>query len=185
MRSGFATPGELLRLHGVQFVIAANHQGDHLSVAAVHQQGLGAARRVNLQELAQLRDAARTRRRRHDERPGGGGARRGGRQRGRQFEIRRVIAAVGEHDGVLPGVGENVKFLRHVAADGAAVGLHGAEIQSHAGEYPNVGIVHGGIAALQTGFIDVKGIGILHQEFARPHHAEAGRISSRNLVWIW
>ena len=31
---------------------------------------------------------------------------------------------------------------------------------------------------------EVEGVAVLHQELAAAHDAEAGRISSRNLVWI-
>ena len=42
-RTGHA--GQLLRLDGIQFMIAADHQRHHVAVAAVDQQGLDAARR--------------------------------------------------------------------------------------------------------------------------------------------
>ena len=108
-------------------------------------------------------------------------ARRGGRCRARarrrhgfrHLEVRRVLVAVREGDGVLARVGEHVEFLGGAAADAARVGAHGAEAQLHAREDPRVRVVHGLVALLERGGVEVEGVGVLHRELARPHHAEA------------
>ena len=46
-----------------------------------------------------------------------------------RLEIRGVVIAVREHDGVFAGVGEHVEFLRDVAADRAGIRPHRAELQ--------------------------------------------------------
>ena len=59
------------------------------------------------------------------------------------------------------------------AADGAIVGLHGTEIQAEAGEDLAVRLVHPVVGLLQRVLAQVEGIGILHDEFASAHQAEA------------
>ena len=116
MRSGLATPGELLRLDGVELVVAAQDQRDHVAVAAVHQQGLHALRAAGTPRnalssamvrafgVATLRQRLRGRR-----------ARRGRRKRSPPSRVRGVVAARRESDGILARVGEHVKFLRDAA----------------------------------------------------------------------
>ena len=59
------------------------------------------------------------------------------------------------------------------AADAAGVGEHRAKLDAQAGEDVGVGGVHALIGFGETGLIDVKRIGVLHDELARPHYAEA------------
>ncbi len=173
MRSGLATPGNFCDLHRVQFMIAADHQGDHVAVAAVDQQSLDAACGVHAELCAQLRDGARVRGGDLGQRLRGGGARRGGRDGGGHLEIGGVIIGVREDDGVLARVRQNVKFLGRIAADAAAIRLHGAEFQADARENARVGLVHQAVALGEAGLVRMKGIGILHQKFAGAHDAEA------------
>ena len=70
---------------------------------------------------------------------GRGRARLARRQRLGKLEVRGVVVAVGEDDRVLARVGEHVEFLRRAAADGAGVGVHGAEAQAEAREDRAVG----------------------------------------------
>ncbi|MNX69365.1 hypothetical protein D3C86_1005820 [compost metagenome] len=58
--------------------------------------------------------------------------------------------------------------------DGAGIGLHRTEVQTHAGEGGAVGGVHLLVGLDQRGLVDVEGVGILHQELAAAHHAETG-----------
>jgi hypothetical protein len=106
------------------------------------------------------------------ERQGGGRTWRRRREGGGHLEIGRVIISVGEHDGVLAGFGQNVKFLRRAAADAAAVRLHGPKIQSDTRENPRIRFEHQPIAFREACFIRVERIGVLHQELARSHDAE-------------
>src|SRR4249919_2092869 len=66
-----------------------------------------------------------------------------------------------------------MEFVRSAAADRAGVGEHGAELQSQAGEDAAVGVVHVLVFGGERFVVDVEGVGVLHQELARAHHAEA------------
>ena len=76
-------------------------------------------------------------------------------------------------DLALAGVGENDEFVAEIAADRAGLGHHRHRFQSHAGEGAQIGHEHlvVGLARVIDG--EIEGIGILHQEFAAAHHAEA------------
>ena len=58
-------------------------------------------------------------------------------------------------------------------ADGAVVGFNRAEVQAQAGEHVAVGLVHTVIGDLQRSGVCVEGVGVLHDEFAAAHQAEA------------
>ena len=60
------------------------------------------------------------------------------------------------------------------ATDGPRVRLHRAEVQAAALEDTAVGGVHHLVGLRQGVAVQVEGVGILHQEFPRPHHPEAG-----------
>ena len=53
-------------------------------------------------------------------------------------------------------------------------GFHRAEAQAAAGENPRIDLVHLPVGLVETGLIDMEGIGVLHQELAGAHDAEAG-----------
>ena len=154
-------------------MVAAEHQRDDVPGRPVHQQGLDALRGAHAQLCAQLCDGARVGRGDFGQRLAGRAARRAWRQSGRGFQIGCVIVAIGERNRILAGFGQHVKFLRGAAADAAAVGLHGAKFQTHAGENTRVSLEHQPIAFSQARLVDVKGIRILHEKFAGTHHAEA------------
>ena len=84
----------------------------------------------------------------------------------------RPVGAGG--DGVFAGFGEHHELMGEVAADGAGVGFHGAEVEAHAGEYLVVGFLHGSVALVRAFVVHVEGVGVLHEEFAAAHEAEAG-----------
>src|ERR1700676_2276530 len=73
---------------------------------------------------------------------GSAGAGRGGRDGGGHLEISRVIIGVGEGDGILAGVRENMEFVGGAAADAAAVRLHGTKFQADARKNARVRLVH-------------------------------------------
>src|SRR5580658_2384963 len=170
---GAKDAGELLRLDGVQLVVAAQHQRHDLIVLTVDDQGLHAARRLDPEDLRQLRDGAHARGRHAAQRLVRSGPRAGRRHRRGGLETRGVIVAVGEHDRILAGRREHVELLRDVAADRPGVGAHRAEGESGASEDAGVGVVHGAIALAQRLLVEVEGVGVLHDEFARAHDAEA------------
>jgi hypothetical protein len=66
-------------------------------------------------------------------------ARGAGRQRFGHLDVRGVIRTRREGDRVFAGIGQHVEFMRGAAADGAGVGIHGAELQAEAGEDARVG----------------------------------------------
>src|SRR5882757_7171571 len=55
-------PVQFLRFYGVEFMIAANDQSDHIAVAAFHQQGLDALRGTHAEQRADFSNGAGVRR---------------------------------------------------------------------------------------------------------------------------
>ena len=175
IRSGAATPGSFCAFSAFSSWSPRSTQRDQPAVRAVDDQRLQHARRRDAEELRDLGDGARA---------GGGdlahrgrqprqrGARRGAGGLG-ELEIRGVVVGVGEHDRVLAGIGEHVEFLRGAAADRAGVGMHGAEAQPQAREDRGVGVVHLPVALGERGLVGMEAVGVLHDEFARAHDAEA------------
>jgi len=155
-------------------MIAAQHQRDDPAFRTVHQQHLDADLRAHFEKGAEFGDGVRVRRRHLGQGMPRGRARRGRDRAPRGFEIRGVVARGRKGDRVLARIGEHMKFLRDVAADAAAVRLHGAEFQPHSGEDSRVSGEHGAVAFRQARFVDVKRIGVFHQKFAGAHHAESG-----------
>ena len=102
----------------------------------------------------------------------GGRARCRGRQRHGHFQVGRIAIAVGKRDGVFTGIRQHVEFLGGAAADGAGVRDHRAEPETQPREDRGVRPVHGVVGCLQALLVEVERIGVLHEEFARAHHAE-------------
>ena len=61
-----------------------------------------------------------------------------------------------------------------LAADTAVVGHHRAILKTNPIEDADIGVVHLLIGLEQGIEIDIEGIGVLHDEFPRPHDAESG-----------
>ena len=80
--------------------------------------------------------------------------------------------AVAEHSG-LAGLGQHDEFVAEIAADRAGLGAHRDRLQPHPREGAQVGDEHPVVGMPRRGLVDVERIGILHQEFAAAHHAEA------------
>lgn len=89
------------------------------------------------------------------------------------LDVGGVVGAVAEDDVVFAGLGQHVELMGAAAADGAVVGLHGAEVEAQAGEDLAVGAVHDVVGFLQGSLGVVEGVGVLHDEFAPTHQAEA------------
>jgi len=77
-------------------------------------------------------------------------------------------------DRALARFGEYDEFMAHVAADGAGVGGHRDRAQAQAVEGAQISDEHLAVGAARALDIEVEGIGVLHQEFAATHDAEAG-----------
>ena len=91
----------------------------------------------------------------------------------RLLDVGRVAARLADDQGVLAGLGQHHELVRERAADGAAVRLHGAELEAAAGEDAVVGLAHGLVAAARAGVVLVERIGVLHDELAAAHEPEA------------
>ncbi len=100
-RAGHA--GELLRLDGVQLVIAPDDECDDSITVCIHKERLDAARSVDAQESGQFLDRANPRSRDLLQLPGSGGTRLRRRQRRSGFQVGGVIVLIRERDSVFAG----------------------------------------------------------------------------------
>ena len=82
------------------------------------------------------------------------------------------IVAMTEHFG-FAGVGEDDEFVAEIAADRPGIGLHGNRFQAEPREGAQIGYEHLVVGMDRALLVEIEGIGILHQEFARTHDAEA------------
>ena len=67
-----------------------------------------------------------------------------------------------------------MELLGAAAPDGARVRLHHPEVEARAGEDAPVGVAHRLVAPAARRLVEVEGVGVLHDELARPHDPEAG-----------
>ena len=88
------------------------------------------------------------------------------------FHIGSKITGSAVYNVGFTGICDNFKFVRTAAANGSCVCDYRAEMQSAAGKYTGIGIIHELILLIQTFFICVKGIGILHDEFTASHQTK-------------
>ena len=66
-----------------------------------------------------------------------------------------------------------MEFVRTRAANRAVISNHRTEIETQASEDARIGIVHRLVSLFEGGFVQVEGVSILHNEFARTHHPKA------------
>ena len=162
--------GDLAQLDLVDGVVAA-YQRQHEAAIRHHGHRLDGALERNAEQCGDVLAGLLRGRGDLGHRFRGGGAwTRCGRLCG--FDVRGIVGAGGERDGVLARIRQHVELLRGIAADGAAVGLHRAEVQAQAGEDARVGRMHVAVFTHQILVGDVEGVRILHHELARTHHAE-------------
>ncbi len=90
-----------------------------------------------------------------------------------QLDVGGVVGTRAPGDRVLARVGQHLELVRRTAADLAGIRGDGAEFESEPGEDPGVRVVHQPVRLQHAGVIDIERIRILHDEFARSHHAEA------------
>ena len=102
----------------------------------------------------------------------GGWSRRCGHNGFRQFHIGGVIRVRAKRERIFARIRQHMKFMRAAAADGAGVCGDRAELQTEAGKNAGVRFVHHAVGLFQAFKAAVEGIGILHDELARAHHAE-------------
>ena len=73
----------------------------------------------------------------------------------------------------LAGFRQHDEFMAEIAADRAGLGAHRDRLQSHAREGAQIGDIHPVVGTTRRVLVDVEGVGVLHQEFAAAHDAEA------------
>ena len=76
-------------------------------------------------------------------------------------------------DLALAGLGQDDELVAEIAADRAGIGPHRDRLQAQAREGAQIGDEHAVIGVARAGLVEVEGIGVLHQELARAHDAEA------------
>ena len=170
---------QLLGLHLVELVIATQHQGDDrllllLVFFAQHQQSLGDLTRRHGEEGGDLVDGVNVRGVDRGQRGAGGRACASRCHSLGHLDVGGVIRIGGEGDQIFTALGQHLELVGAGAADGAGIGLHRAEVQTHAAEGGAVGGVHLAVGVDQAGLVDMEGVGVLHQEFTAAHHAETG-----------
>src|SRR5271163_2636412 len=87
--------------------------------------------------------------------------------------LKREILAVAEHLA-FAGRGENEELVREVAAYRSGFGAHRNGGEAKTGESAQIGGEHLVVRVARASLVEVEGIGVLHQELARTHDAEAG-----------
>ena len=169
--------GDLFQLGGldlVEFVVATDDQGDQLAfLGAVHDQGLDGLLDRQAKVFHQFGDGLGVR--------GVDQAQLFGRRRTHGFtrdglgllDVGGVVGGVAEDHVVLAGGGEHVELVGVAATDGTGVGLHRTEVQAQAGEDVGVRQVHAVVGFLQGSLVGMEGVGVLHDELAAAHQAEA------------
>ncbi|MNZ43497.1 hypothetical protein D3C78_611000 [compost metagenome] len=166
--------GQVGGLDLVQLVVAAHQQGDQGAfLGAVHHQGLDGLGDGHAELGDQLVDGLGIRGVDQTQFLAGGATRGFARDGLGLLDVGGVVGAVAEGDVVFAGLGQHVELVGAGAADGAGVGLHRTEVQAQAGEHVAVGLVHAVVGFLQRLLVEVEGVGVLHQEFAAAHQAEA------------
>ena len=66
-----------------------------------------------------------------------------------------------------------MKFVRIVATNIAGIGLNRSEFKLHAIQNTLVTAIHFLVGCVEAVLIQMKGVGVLHGEFPRPHDAES------------
>src|ERR1017187_107954 len=84
------------------------------------------------------------------------------------FQVRRVPAGRAHGHKILARAGNHHELVRLAAAHGAGMRLHGGVRQAAAVEDTAVGLEVLLVGGVQPGLIHVEGVGILHDELARP-----------------
>ena len=86
--------------------------------------------------------------------------------------VRRIFAFVAANDGIFAGFSQHLEFVGSAPANGARVRFHGAKLQTAAGEDSFIGLEHVLVFTSAVLHINVKAIGILHDELTTPHQTK-------------
>ena len=87
----------------------------------------------------------------------------------RDFEVEEILVA---KNLTLAGRSQHDEFVAEVAADRTGVGAHRDRLEAETGEGAQIGGEHAVVGMAGAGFVQIEGIGVLHQEFTAAHHAE-------------
>ena len=90
-----------------------------------------------------------------------------------RLDQRLLVPYLVIEDLALAGVGEHDEFMAQLAADRPGVGAHRNGFQPHPVEGARVGDQLAQIALAPARLVEIEAVGVLHQEFAPAHHAEA------------
>ena len=91
----------------------------------------------------------------------------------RRFGQHIAFQQITAHENLtFAGLGQDDEFMRQVAANRPRISAHRNGLQAHARKGPQIGQEHLPIGMLRGFLGQIKGIGVLHQEFAPAHHAE-------------
>src|SRR4029079_12081049 len=90
------------------------------------------------------------------------------------LDVRRVAALRAADDGALPGLGDDHELVRGRAADRAGVRLDHRVVELAGLEDLAVGATHVVVSNVQALRARMEGVGVLHDELAPAHEAEAG-----------
>jgi hypothetical protein len=90
------------------------------------------------------------------------------------LHVRRIFAFIAAHDGIFAGFSQHLEFMGLTPANGAGVRFHRAKLQPAAGEDSFIGLEHVLVFTSAVLHIDVKTVGILHDELATPHQTKTG-----------
>ncbi len=88
------------------------------------------------------------------------------------FQVRTEAAGRTVDHRVLANGRQRLVFFGQQSAHDTCVSLDDAVIQTQAVKNAAVGVIHFRIAGIQSLLVDVKGIGVLHDEFTDPDQAE-------------
>ena len=157
---------ETFCLEHVEFVITAQYQRDEIVIFGLDNQRFQALLRGDAKAFGERLDGCHTRGINGFHGFARGCSSRFRRQRGHGFDVGGKVGLIGEGDRILAGIREYVKLLRSTATDGSGIGADGAIIQAEAIENADVGLVHDIVGLLHAVWIQVKGIGVFHNEFA-------------------
>ena len=92
----------------------------------------------------------------------------------RHLAVCPVTAGVADKNGVLPDRGQVHKLVGHAPAHDADVRANGHGGQSAPGEDPEVRFMERPVLLVQTLFVSIQAIGVLHGELAGPDQASPG-----------
>src|SRR5262249_20067462 len=90
------------------------------------------------------------------------------------FSVGRILASVAGKNRILPGSGQDLKFVGIISPNGPRDGFHRTEVETASFKNSFIGFVHLPISFERLLFIHVKRISVLHYELTAPHKTKTG-----------